>query len=69
MAEQHSEHLSHDARDCDAALMYSVELELTAGGLALDLTKHLDEDTVTELALLRYRQVLLTRVLQRLGEP
>lgn len=39
------------------------------GWIALDASKHLDEDEVRELALFSYRHFALRRMLQQLGEP
>jgi hypothetical protein len=38
------------------------------GWIALDVSKHLDEDEVRELALFSYRHFALARMLQQLGE-
>ena len=38
------------------------------GWIALDVSKHLDEDEVSELALFSYRHFALRRMLQQLGE-
>ena len=38
------------------------------GWIALDVSKHLDEDEVSELALFSYRHFALRRMLQLLGE-
>ena len=37
------------------------------GWIALDVSKHLDEDEVSELALFSYRHFALRRMLQKLG--
>jgi predicted DNA-binding protein (MmcQ/YjbR family) len=39
------------------------------GWIALDVSKHLDADEVSELALFSYRHFALRRMLQQLGEP